>query len=265
MSEQGNGNKTPLRILVIAAHADDIEFGAAGSIAKWVHEGAQVTYCIVTDNGAGSNEPGVERPWLVQRRQEEQIAAAAVLGVTDVRFLGYPDGELEASLAVRKDLTRLIREVRPQRVLCQDPTTVFVGDWYINHPDHRAAGEASLYAVFPSAGTRPIFADLLDEGYEPFDVKELYIMLSMQPETFVDVTDTLDLKIKSLLCHKTQLGEDVADRVRERASAMGEKAGTQYAEAYRVMRFGPPEELPEEYGEAEDLEAVHPDQLETEA
>lgn len=246
--------RTPSRILVIAAHADDIEFGVGGSVAKWVQEGAQVTYCIVTDNGAGSNEPGVQRDWLVQRRREEQLAAAAVVGVIDVRFLDYPDGELEASLAVRRDITRVIRDVRPQRVVAQDPTTFFVGDWYINHPDHRAAGEAAIYAVFPSAGTRPIFAELLDEGYEPWNVKELYLMLTMQHDTFVDITDTFDLKIKSLLCHESQVGQEAAEHVAERAGAIGEKAGTKYAEAYRVMRFGPPDELPEEFAEAEEIE-----------
>src|SRR5438105_860054 len=100
--------KTPSRILVVAAHADDIEFGVAGSVAKWVQEGAQVTYCLVTDNGAGSNEPGVQRDWLIEKRRQEQLAAAAVVGVTDVRFLGYRDGELEPTLAVRRDITRII-------------------------------------------------------------------------------------------------------------------------------------------------------------
>src|SRR5687767_9950989 len=108
--------KTPSRILVVAAHADDIEFGVAGSVAKWVQEGAQVTYVIVTDNSSGSNDPAVTREWLIEKRREEQLAAAAVVGVTDVRFLGYRDGILEPTLDVRRDITRIIREVRPQRV-----------------------------------------------------------------------------------------------------------------------------------------------------
>jgi LmbE family N-acetylglucosaminyl deacetylase len=254
MSEQPILDKTPSSVLVIVAHADDIEFGVAGSIAKWVRAGTRVTYCIITDNGAGSNEPGIERAWLVERRKQEQLAAAAAVGVTDVRFLGYRDGELVATLDVRRDLTRIIREVRPQRVICQDPTTVFVGDFYINHPDHRAAGEAAIYAVFPSACTRPIFPELLDEGYEPFNVKELYLSLTTQHDVFVDITDTIETKIESLLHHESQLGADAADRVRERSTAIGEKAGVQYAEAFRVMRFGPIDEQ-EEFAEAEDVKA----------
>ncbi|PMP83580.1 MAG: PIG-L family deacetylase, partial [Chloroflexus aggregans] len=144
----------PEPIVVIAAHADDIEFAAAGTIAGWAAAGHPITYCIVTDGSAGSNEPGADLTALVQRRQKEQRAAAAVLGVHDVRFLGYRDGVLQPTLELRRELTRLIREVRPFRVLCQDPTLVFAGKSYINHPDHRAAGEAAIYAVFPSAETR---------------------------------------------------------------------------------------------------------------
>lgn len=247
--------RTPARILVVVAHADDIEFGCAGSVAKWVREGAKVTYCIVTDNGAGSNQPGVVRQDLVRQREAEQRAAAAIVGVTDIRFMGYPDGELEPTLTVRRDITRIIREVRPQRVVCQDPTTVYVGDWYINHPDHRAAGEATLYAVFPSAGTRPIFAELLDEGYEPYDVKELFLTNRMEPSHFVDISETIELKLEALLCHKSQLDEEAAKYVRERNASIGEKAGCAYAESFRVMRFGEPDELPEEFAEAEDIRA----------
>jgi LmbE family N-acetylglucosaminyl deacetylase len=229
--------QTPGRILVIVAHADDIEFGAAGGVARWVQEGAQVTYCIVTDNGAGSNDPGVRRLDLVKRREDEQRAAAALVGVTDVRFLGYTDGELEPTLALRRDLARLIREIRPQRVVCQDPTTIFVENWYINHPDHRAAGEAAVYAVFPSAGTRPIFADLLNEGYEPHDVQELYMMLTDKADTYVDISAHIDLKIEALLCHQSQVGPDVGKMVLEWDAESGKKAGCAYAEEYRVMRF----------------------------
>jgi LmbE family N-acetylglucosaminyl deacetylase len=253
MSEQAK-EVTPSRILVVVAHADDIEFGVAGSVAKWVREGVKVTYCIVTDNSAGSNEPGVDHEWLIQKREEEQRAAAAVVGVSDVRFLCYPDGELVANLNVRRDITRVIRDVRAQRVVCQDPSTIYVGDWYINHPDHRAAGEAAIYAVFPSACTRPIFAELLEEGYEPYKVAELYLMLNQQPDTFVDISETIDVKLKALLCHESQLGSDAADRVRERNRSLGEMAGFEYAEGFRVMKFGPIDELPEEFAEAQDIQ-----------
>ncbi len=159
----------------------------------------------MTDGGAGSNEPGADLAALVQQRKAEQLAAAEVIGVHDVRFLGYPDGVLQPTLELRRDLTRLIRQVRPERVVCQDPTTVLL-DSYINHPDHRAAGEATLYAVFPSAGTRPVFPELLAEGLEPHQVKELYLTLTTRPNAHVDISATMDRKIKALLCHRSQVG-----------------------------------------------------------
>ncbi len=222
---------------MIAAHPDDIEFGVAGSVARWVGEGAEVTYCLVTDGSAGSNDVNVDVEMLVAQRQAEQLAAAAVVGVQDVRFLGYKDGVLQPTLELRRDLTRLIRELRPDRVVCQDPTTIFASDSYINHPDHRAAGEAAIYAVFPSAETRPIFPELLLEGYEPHHVTELYMNLTMDANTFVDISATIDQKLDSLLCHRSQVNEDAATWIRERNAEMGKEAGYLYAEGFRVMRF----------------------------
>lgn len=230
--------RTPRRVLVIVAHPDDIEFGVAGSVAKWRAAGAEVSYVIVTDGSAGSNEPGVDLDELAQRRQAEQRAAAQALGVTDVRFLGHKDGTLEPTLAVRRELTRIIRELRPDRVVTQDPTTVFVNSGYVNHPDHRAAGEAAVYATFPSAGTRPIFPELLDEGYEPHDVTDLYLMLTLNPTHAVDISDVMDRKLEALLKHESQLGPDVADWVREMSHEMGELAGYEYAETYHVITLG---------------------------
>jgi LmbE family N-acetylglucosaminyl deacetylase len=230
-----------LRIVAIVAHHDDIEFGMAGTIARWVEEGAQVTYIIITDGGSGSNKPGVIRAELAELRRQEQVAAAAVVGVHDVRFLGYPDGTLQPSMELRKDLTRLLRELKPDRVMCQDPTTVFWLDSYINHPDHRAAGEAAVYATFPSSETRPIFPELLDEGYEPHKVKELWMTLSANPTHCVDITRTLEKKIDSLRCHVSQIGqgEDAENGalkyVRERNAGAGQTAGVEYAEFFRVM------------------------------
>ncbi len=228
---------TPKCVLVIAAHPDDIDFGAAGSVARWVKEGARVTYCVITDGAAGSNDPGIDLNELVRTRQAEQCAAAEKVGVHDVRFLGYADGTLQPTLDLRRDLTRLIREVKPDRLVCQDPTTIFVEAEYINHPDHRAAAEAAVYALFPSAETRPIFPELLEEGYEPHHVTELFMDLSMQPNTYVDISETIDQKIEALLCHKSQLGEDEAKMVREWGAALGKQVGVTYAERFRVMRF----------------------------
>lgn len=234
---QPDTSPTPERVLVIVAHADDIEFGVAGSVARWTQDGAEVIYCIVTDGAAGSNEPDVDVNALAERRREEQIEAAEIVGVKDVRFLGFGDGTLQPTLEVRRALTRLIREVKPDRVICQDPTTVFVEGAYINHPDHRAAGEAAIYAVFPSAGTRPIFPELLADGLEPHDVKELYLTLTLQPDVVVDITQTFEDKIEALLCHESQVGPDVRKWIEEWNAAAGKPHGFKFAEQFRVMRF----------------------------
>lgn len=227
------------RILVIAAHPDDIEFGLAGSVARWVDEGHEVIFCLVTDGAAGSNEPGADLRLLAERRREEQIAAAAILGVRDVRFLGYQDGTLQPTLELRRELTRLIRATRPFRVVCQDPTMLFWQNDYINHPDHRAAGEAAVYAVFPSAETRPIFPELLSEGFEPHKVAELYLSFSPEPNTFVDISATIDRKIAALLCHRSQVGPEAEQWVRQWDAEAGKAADIPYAETFRVMRFIP--------------------------
>ena len=175
MTEQ-NEFYAPERVLVIVAHADDIEFGMAGTVARWTEAGTQVTYCIVTDNSSGSNDPETNLAELSQTRHDEQVAAAKVVGVEDVRFLNYRDGVLQPTVDLRRDLTRVIRQVRPQIVVTMDPTIMFaMSNNYINHPDHRAAAEAAVHAVFPSAETRPIFPELLDEGLEPHRVKKLYL------------------------------------------------------------------------------------------
>jgi LmbE family N-acetylglucosaminyl deacetylase len=203
----------PLRVLFIAAHPDDIEFGGAGSAARWADEGAAVTYCIVTDGSAGSNAPDADLQALVAARQAEQREAAALVGVQDVRFLGYQDGTLQPTLELRRDLTRLIRQIRPDRVVIMDPTVVLVEDFYINHPDHRAAGEAALYAVFPSAGTRPIFPELLAEGLEPHEVAELWVMMSREANRVVDISAQFERKMAALLAHRSQVGPEVREMV----------------------------------------------------
>jgi LmbE family N-acetylglucosaminyl deacetylase len=227
----------PHTILIVAAHPDDIEFGLAGSVARWTAEGHRVVYCIVTDGSAGTNEPDADLPALAAVRRQEQLEAAALIGVHDVRFLGYADGVLQPSIELRRELTRLIREVKPYRVVCQDPATYYFGNTYINHPDHRAAGEATLYAVFPSAETRPIFPELLREGYEPHRVSELYLDISLTPDTFIDISATIDHKIAAILCHRSQVGPEVEQWVRKWGAEAGAGHGYAYAEAFRVMRL----------------------------
>ncbi len=228
---------SPKRILVIAAHPDDIEFGAGGSVGLWTAQGDQVIYCLVTDGGAGDNKPGTDLVALVKTREAEQCEAAAILGVHDVRFMKYKDGTLQHTLELRRDITRIIREIRPDRVVISDPTMVFAGNYYINHPDHRAAAEAALYAVFPSAGARPIFPELLAEGLEPFDVPELYLQFSDKSDLFIDISSQIERKIQSLLCHKSQLGPEVANEVRKWDAELGKAHNYGFAESFRVMKL----------------------------
>jgi LmbE family N-acetylglucosaminyl deacetylase len=196
-----------------------------------------VYYCIVTNGAAGSNDPNQNLDELVRMREQEQRAAAREVGVKEVFFLGYADGTLEPTIALRRDLTRLIRSLKPDRVVCGDPTAILYGDDYINHPDHRAAAEAAVYAVFPSAETRPIFPELLDEGLEPHKVRELYISGSTQPTVYVDISSTLDQKIEALRCHKSQVDPGDGKWIRDWAAETGKQGNVPYAEAFRVMRL----------------------------
>jgi LmbE family N-acetylglucosaminyl deacetylase len=227
----------PLRILGIFAHPDDAEFMCGGSAARWTDEGAEITYCVITNGAAGSNDPKQDLAELIKIREAEQRAACDALGVQNLLFLGYADGTLQPTLELRRELTRIIRQLKPDRVVIGDPTAVLYGDEYINHPDHRAAAEAGLYAVFPSAVTRPIFPELLAEGYEPHQVKEVYITDSQQPNTYVDISATLERKIEALSCHKSQLEISDGQWIRTWAAETGKAAELAYAESFRVMKL----------------------------
>ncbi|MCY4540157.1 MAG: PIG-L family deacetylase [Chloroflexi bacterium] len=234
----------PYHIVVTAAHHDDIEFGVAGSVARWIREeGATATYVIITDGGSGSNDPDVSKRALIELRREEQMEAASIVGVSDVRFLDYPDGTLQATLGLRRDITRIIRQTKPYRVVCQDPTTVYAHSSYINHPDHRAAGEGTLYAAFPSAETRPIFPELLAEGYEPHKIGELYLNLTQTPTHYHDISSTIELKMAALGAHVSQIGagddfENGAKKWLTESNRLGgEMVGVAYAEHFRVLKF----------------------------
>jgi LmbE family N-acetylglucosaminyl deacetylase len=231
---------TPKRAMSIHAHPDDQEFTVAATLAKWARAGCEVVSVIVTSGDAGSNDPArgaAYKPELARVRKAEQLAANAVLGVKETVFLHYPDGELEPTLALRKDLTRQIRKFKPEVVVTGDPTHRFYGSEYVNHPDHRAAASAACDAVFPSAGTLLIFTDLLDEGFAPHDVKRLYLSGSEEPDTWVDVSGTIETKIEALKKHASQLGGDwdVGKEMRAWAADSGKKKGLKAAEAYRVM------------------------------
>ena len=236
----------PKIALSIQAHPDDQEFTIAGTLARWIQNGCKVISVIVTSGDAGSNDPskGAKyKPELSRLREAEQSAACAVLGIQETVFLRYPDGELEPTLGLRRDLTRLIRRYKPEAVVIADPQGVFYGNGYINHPDHRAAAQAGLYAVFPSSETRLIFTELLDEGLEPHKVKRLYIHGAEKPDTWVDISSTIGLKIAALRKHASQLGDwDPEKMLREWAAGDGKECGLEYAESYKVMITGEEEE-----------------------
>lgn len=213
------------RILIVTAHPDDVDFGAAGSVARWTDAGAEVVYCIVTDGDAGGFDPDVPRSSIAGIRRGEQTNAAAQVGVEELHFLGHPDGILEVTLELRRDIARIIREVRPRRVVTQNPirTTDSV---YRNHPDHLATGEAACCAVYPDARNPFTFPELADEGLEAWTVEELWMMGGEDAHTFVDVTDTFDRKMTALRCHTSQMIDDaVEQRVRDWNAANAQAAG----------------------------------------
>ena len=234
----------------IHAHPDDQDFTVAGTLAKWARAGCAIVSVIVTSGDAGSNDPSKDATYkanLASLREAEQEAANGVLGITKTVFLRYPDGELVPSIQLRRELTRLIRQYKPEAVVTGDPSATFYGNEYVNHPDHRAASEAALYATFPSAGTRMIFPDLLDQGLLPHDVKRLYIHGNDKPDTWVDISDTVETKIQALKKHFSQKDTHESDQMlRDWGEEEGKEKGMRYAESFRVMILQGEEDLPGE-------------------
>jgi LmbE family N-acetylglucosaminyl deacetylase len=232
----------PDRVLVVTAHPDDVDFGAAGTVATWTDAGVEVVYCVCTDGQAGGFDRDVPRERIPEIRRREQRAAAAVVGVADVRFLGHVDGELEPTRDLVREVVRVIRDVRPQRVVLQNPER-----WWdrigASHPDHMAAGEATIRAVYPYARNPFAFPELLADGLEPWVVEEVWVSAVPDPSAYVDVTDAFDRKIEAIMAHESQHPEP--DRVRpmvaEWLSANAERAGWpqgRLAEAFRAHRTG---------------------------
>jgi LmbE family N-acetylglucosaminyl deacetylase len=220
------------RVLVVTAHPDDSEFGAGGTVAKLVREGKQVSYCILTNGNKGSGDRAMTAERLVEIRAEEQRNAARVLGVEAVDFLGFPDCELEDTRETRMAVTAAIRRHRPDLLIAQNPMrTKNLG---ASHRDHRVAAGIALDCVYPLARDHMAFPELLDQGLEPHKVKEVHLMWWDQPEVVVDISDTIDLKLKALACHASQLKDMAAveKRVRERGAELGKPKGYAYAEAF---------------------------------
>ena len=236
----------PRSAMAIYAHPDDIEFTVAGTVAKWARAGCEVTFVLITSGNAGTHDRKFTRKSLARVREREERESARILGAARVVFLRHGDCELVPTLALRKELVRRIRRHRPEVVLCNDPQALFFGDRYINHPDHLAAGKAALEAVFPCAEM-----ELLWPRAGPVHkVHAVYVSSTVTPDTWIDVTDTIDAKIAALSTHRSQLGDrDIAPYILGRARDEARRAparkadgkrGTRrpkYAEAFRVMRL----------------------------
>ena len=203
------------RVLVVTAHPDDVDFGAAGSVARWTGEGVEVHYCICTDGDAGGSDESITRAEMGRIRRSEQTAAAAAVGVTDIHFLGHPDGRLYVTHELRRDITRVIRQVRPQRVLIQSPERN-LERIYASHPDHLAAGDAALCAVYPDSRNPFAHPELLEEErLEPWTVAEIYVMGHPKGDLFVDITDTFEAKLAALRSHASQMTQRDPEELRE--------------------------------------------------
>jgi LmbE family N-acetylglucosaminyl deacetylase len=233
----------PARVLAIAAHPDDIDFGSAGTIATWTDAGASVSYCIVTSGEAGGSDRSVSRAEMIKIREAEQTAAAKQVGVHDLRFLGYPDGRVEPTLALRRDLARVIRQVRPERVVCPSPERNYAR-LGVGHPDHRAVGSAALDAVYPDARNPFAFPELLaEESLEPWVVREIWIAGAPTPNHYVDVTVTCSRKMAALRCHVSQISDPdgLEQRLRSSLSSLAATAGLpegSLAEPFQVLQVG---------------------------
>jgi len=226
------------KVLVVSAHPDDPDFGAGGSIARLVDSGAEVVYVIVTDGSQGGEDPTQKDSELVAIRAKEQRAAAKVLGVKKVEFLGYKDGHLAPDLKLRRDIVRMIRKHKPELVITHIPGRVLDAPMGGSHPDHLAVGEATMAAVYPDSRNPRAFRSLLKQGFEPHEVKEVWIPFWTTGDYLVDITPTLDRKIEALKKHKSQIAKpgrtwDFEKFMRKRHRDVGKRGGYRYAESFK--------------------------------
>ncbi len=231
---------TPRRVLVMVAHPDDPEFTSGGTIALWRNQGAWIGYVICTGGDKGSEDRSLPAATLIDTREQEQRRAAARLGVETVEFLGHEDGGLQHTLALRRELVRAIRRHKPDSIICFDPTTRFVDDWYIQHPDHYLSGEAVLAAIYPAARNARTFPELLEEGLEPHTVEQVYLTSGNNPTRWFDTSATLETKIAAMQDHTSQVQDPdgLAAFLRTMARDAGASAQPRplpFAEAFRYL------------------------------
>lgn len=222
-------------ILGVCAHPDDLEFGCGGSVAKWVKEGATAYFLVLTDGSKGSEDPNITPAELKEVRRVEQQSAGRVLGVKETFFLDYIDGELENSLELRKKIVRVIRQIKPDTVITMDPSFLYDSNMgFINHPDHRAAGQATLDAIFPFARNSKTFPELLEEGLSCHSVRELLLINFQSMNYFVDITDSMETKLKGIQAHKSQIEnpKEIKIFMEKAGKRMGEKINVEYAEGF---------------------------------
>ncbi len=234
-------DEVPARALAVYAHPDDPEISAGGTLAKWAAAGCEVWVLITTRGDKGTQDPAADLDALTRLRIEETAKAAALLGFAGHLHLDHSDGELADDRELRGAITRVIRDVAPDVVLCPDPTAVFFGDRYFNHRDHRVTGWATLDAVAPAAGNPHYFPEHLAEGLTVHQVREVYLSGTLEPNCWIDIGDTLERKIDGLFCHASQLvdaGDWFRDFLRQSAEAAGVAAGIKYAEPFRKLTFG---------------------------
>ncbi len=226
----------PESAMIVMAHPDDPDFSCAGTVARWVKAGTRVCYVLCTSGDVGIAEPGMTRAKATKIREAEQSDAARIAGVQEVVFLREPDGMLQATLELRKKIVREIRRFRPEVVVTGDPTRVWSGNSYINHPDHRAASAAALDAVFPAAGQPNLFEEIAEEGFQAHKPRKVYVTTWDEADLYVNIEETIDIKIEALRAHKSQMKDwDPEPRIKEWAALRGAGKEMAYAESFRVI------------------------------
>ena len=226
----------PESAMAIVAHPDDIEFGCAGTLARWAKAGARVSYVLCTSGDVGIAEEGMTRARAAEIREAEAREAAKIAGAAEIIFLREPDGMVEATLQLRKKLVREIRRFKPEVVMTGDPTIVWTGMDYINHPDHRAVAAAAVDAIFPASGQPNLFEELAAEGLTAHKVRKVYVVSFGGGDHYISIDDTIDVKVAALKAHKSQMGEwDVEKNIKQWAGERAKGKEMQYAEVFRVV------------------------------